>query len=205
MTRVYKIIDWVILILTFVFKPVILWNLTGFFLGGIFVSDDIRKEYVINDLKEDVTFIHIPIIYQAESNLKEVFEWYQLIFPFSREYFTVKFRKQQGISFSRNLDISGFYVMKYRGHYYSYYNNNSDKLSQSLKNQDEYVSGIETFKKYYLRFLMIEFLVVITLAVYGYFRKVTLKGNKLYFFSLSIWVFFLLANALRVLFLHWYL
>lgn len=72
-------------------------------------------------------------------------------------------------------------MAKYQDKYYVYYPKRDGKLSTSIKNGSKYINDIVAVKKNYPHFFISELLAVIVLAIYGFWRKVTLKKNKLYF------------------------
>jgi len=200
MKWLYLILDWMILILTFVFKPVLLWSIVG----CMFMSE-ITKQKSFNDLDQDITLVYIPTAKPDTLDTKTLLRNYQHTWPFGEHYYPVNLKRNKHTTFFQNLDLSGWYMTKYKGVYYIYYSEGNNKLSLSLKDGNKYIDDIQAAKKYYPRFLILEMLVVIALAFYGYWRKVTLKGNKLYFISLGIWAFLLISNSLHVFFLFRYL
>lgn len=201
MKKVLVIIDLIILILTFVFKPVLL----DILMPVLWVGDDVNKRECLNDLNQDITLVYIPTAKPDTLDKKTLLRNYQYVWPFDEHYYPVSLKRNKYTTFFENQDMPGWFMTKYKAAYYIYYPDDNDKLSLSIKDGSKYIDDIAAAKKYYPRFLIPEILVVIALALYGYWRKVTLKGNKLYFTSLGIWVFFLFSNALHVFFLFRYL
>jgi|GEM_PF-3240265 len=201
MKKALVIIDLIILILTFVFKPVLL----DIMIPVLWVGDDVNKRECFNDLDQDITLVYIPTAKPDTPDKKRLLRNYQSAWPFDEHYCPVKLKRNEHTTFFQNQDLLGWFMMKYKDVYYIYYPDGNNNLSLSIKDGSKYVDDINAAKKYYPRFLIPEMLVVIALTFYGYWRKVTLKGNKLYFISLGIWVFFLISNTLHIFFLFRYL